>query len=135
MIAQLQQYLTEATAFAHTLVEKEEASRPNLRGACAIASAWLFRRLKQEGLDAEVVLSHAHCYVRVNGLLMDPTATQFDMEPFVSEGLPESCVCPWEYEEYATARDLDELMRVMDNSGWSWDADRIYLYVLKGEAA
>lgn len=133
MTQQLQQCLDEAHAFAHTLVPLEDNVSSNLQGACAIASAWLLCRLQEEGLDAEVVISHAHCYVRVHGLLMDPTATQFGMEPFIADRLPENCKCPWEYEEVMVADSLNGLLHLMENNGWPWDAERIYQYVVKGD--
>lgn len=137
MSAQLQPYLDEAHAFARSLAEREDGIRYDLRGACALASTWLLLRLQQEGLDAEVVVSHAHCYVRARPrrrkrwLLMDPTSTQFNVEPFIAPHPPESC--PWEYEILAVCDSVEEVIAVLEDAGWSWDVERIHRYVLNEE--
>lgn len=54
---------------------------PNdLMGWCAIASAELFRRLKNAGVDAEIHMStewNAHVFLIVEDHVIDVTATQF----------------------------------------------------------
>ncbi len=57
----------------------------DLCGMCAIASAELFRRLKDMGYSPKIALydgdDHCHCFVLVNGQIVDVTATQFGKNP------------------------------------------------------
>jgi hypothetical protein len=50
-----------------------------LAGACAVASVLVFRRLRALGFPAVLVLNQndTHCFVMVERLVIDPTATQF----------------------------------------------------------
>jgi hypothetical protein len=55
-------------------------------GACAIASFALSNKLRKDGFTAEMVLGkhisqlnleESHCWVQLNGLIIDPTYSQF----------------------------------------------------------
>ena len=59
---------------------KAEAAKYNpdtLCGWCAIASAHLFRALKNEGIESELHYVSGHCFVVVDDYVVDVTATQF----------------------------------------------------------
>jgi hypothetical protein len=82
--------LVTATTIAYTVrdwVEKEAFRKnyhpDNLLGWCAIASAELHKRLKKEGIKADICVSTehymgSHCYIVIEDHVLDVTATQFD---------------------------------------------------------
>jgi hypothetical protein len=58
------------------------AGTSNMSGWCAIASAYLFRLLKQDGIDAEIRVRstdgpEAHVFLCVDDYVVDVTADQF----------------------------------------------------------
>jgi len=55
---------------------------PDLKGLCAISSYRLFKRLKKNGLEGEIVLMSfengiSHCWIESGGEAFDLTMTQF----------------------------------------------------------
>ena len=49
----------------------------NLAGACAIGAAATYKSLKQKGFDPVIVIGIGHCWVEIDNIIIDPTATQF----------------------------------------------------------
>jgi ferredoxin len=70
----------------------------NLGGACAIASTVLQKVLRQRGYDAEFVCSEGkhchHCWVEVQGEVVDITATQFGQDYPEVHVVPPNCGDP-----------------------------------------
>jgi hypothetical protein len=66
-------------------VERAPSIEPDLGGACAIASYALWRVLRARGFPAVFVFQAdselAHCWVELNGYVVDITATQFGGPP------------------------------------------------------
>jgi hypothetical protein len=59
--------------------------RSDLRAMCAVASFALYNRLKNEGYDCVFVSGkfkdwNDHCWVEIDGCIVDITATQFGIE-------------------------------------------------------
>jgi hypothetical protein len=125
-----------AHEWARTLqqTKEKERIRRNLCGACAITSAWLWRRLHNAGIDATIVIGQGHVFLMVGRWYVDATATQFGKKPvLVMSRRPKLAYkrydSPWEARW--TAESLDELMERMEEEGWYWDAERIVEYVLE----
>lgn len=55
----------------------------SLAGMCAIASFKLSENLDKHGIDNELVMTHTHVWVQVNGRVLDITATQFGYPPII----------------------------------------------------
>lgn len=57
--------------------------RSDLSGACAIASRVLCLELDKRGIDCELITGfydvHDHCWVNVEGMILDITASQFGL--------------------------------------------------------
>jgi hypothetical protein len=60
---------------------------PNLSGLCAIASAELWDRLTAGGAEARIVANElygeGHCFVMIDDIMIDVTATQFGQQKIV----------------------------------------------------
>lgn len=54
-----------------------------LTGMCAIASFRLSENLEKHGIKHELVMTHTHVWIQVNGHALDITATQFGHPPIV----------------------------------------------------
>jgi hypothetical protein len=63
----------------------------SLAGLCAIATARLYRELKQEGIHGQIWSNSYHCFLTVNNKVVDVTATQFGRERVV--------ITPTEYSD------------------------------------
>ncbi len=68
---------TEVRQETEQYAKKQITINPNLCGLCAIASAELFKRLKQIGHRPRICFTYGHCFIRVGAYLVDVTATQF----------------------------------------------------------
>lgn len=54
---------------------------PDLAGLCAIVSKELCERLQQNGYKAKIAYNGHHCFVILQGRIIDLTATQFGNYP------------------------------------------------------
>jgi hypothetical protein len=90
---------------------------PTLAGMCAIASVELFRRLSAAGYAPFLAMSHAdrcdHCFVVLDGRVVDVTATQFGESAVVIELLKRaSNVSYWQINaHFGSAGALREYLR------------------------
>ena len=58
-------------------IAKEENLPNKLNGMCARASAILFRLLKSKGFTPSICFGHCHCFIEIEDLVVDVTASQF----------------------------------------------------------
>lgn len=59
------------------------SSKDTLEGMCAIASCNLFQRLKNRNIESRLHINEWHCFLTVDGKILDVTATQFKKLPKV----------------------------------------------------
>ena len=99
----------------------------DLEGLCAIASVELFRRLKQQKIEAKIHLaSHdefLHCYVTVNDYVVDLTATQFGHSDkvVVKPHNSHMTIFNWYWRPIKTFDCEKKLIRYQRKIGWSYD--------------
>tara|TARA_Y100000310_G_C20551514_1_gene748328 strand:- start:357 stop:785 length:429 start_codon:yes stop_codon:yes gene_type:complete len=94
----------------------------NLQGMCAVTSAYLFKRLTDEGLYPKIGYARArfvgHVFVICNGLVVDVTASQYGKKKIIVSSLkgfkpPAS----WPTKDYDVLDSLAELE--LEQSIWS----------------
>jgi hypothetical protein len=124
----------EAHQFARKLRDEllTEWISDDLTGACAIASAFLHARLKEQGINSRVCLGDCHAFVRVDDLYVDVTCEQFGYEPIWIGPNPPNENPTW-YEDFSTD-DIHDLMTQMEHGAWPWDARQIHDLVVRRAA-
>jgi hypothetical protein len=94
-------------------------------GGCAIASAYLLKRLQSRGIAARVIIGNGHCHVRVRGIIVDVTATQFQRRRILITA--KRLGGPWTIRYTATS--LDTYIERLRRAGWN-DYKAVLHYVV-----
>jgi|2_EtaG_2_1085320.scaffolds.fasta_scaffold03003_7 hypothetical protein len=102
--------------------QHKDQFKRNLSGMCAVASAYLFKKLKDEGFYPKIGYARkdmtGHVFVICNDLVIDVTASQYGKRKVTVSSLkkfepPDS----WPTKDYDVLRDLNELE--MEQTIWS----------------
>jgi hypothetical protein len=105
--------------------EADKSSREStLMGFCAIGSAELYRRLKKQGVEAEIHMycgeECSHVYLLVDDHVVDITATQFDEFRYEPVLIVHSKVAEqhYFYQSFETFRDVKALRKYQNDNKW-----------------
>ena len=126
-IQRVRQIATNVRRWAERKNDRLDMFYSDLCGMCAIASAELFCRLKNEGFKPVLVHAFGHVYVELEGYIVDVTCTQFSIRyPKVMvrkrERLPRD-ETNWRDREFwdnvlSRHRSIDSLRRKQESLGW-----------------
>lgn len=84
----------------------------DLQGLCAIAARRLFLEFKNEGYSPKIAYQKNHCFVLVDGYLVDVTATQFAHAEVVVRRFTNVKGWYWEVQRtYTTVRGFNSRLR------------------------
>lgn len=91
LLSEIEKVLIETHMWLKQYARKQPLSEDlcakSLRGFCAVGASKLFSNLIENGFNAKIVMAekgnHAHFFVKLNGCVLDVTATQFGQEEIV----------------------------------------------------
>jgi len=106
----------KARKTAENIAEREDLPY-RMNGMCARASAILFELLRAADIKALICFGRHHCYLKVDELVVDITATQF--------GYSRVFIVP-ENELYSQLSEVHQLQLLDGTSYWNYEDDRVF---------
>ena len=113
----------EATRSWAEQIARDETFPQSLNGLCIRASVRLFRQLKKQGFKPKICCHVAyprHFYIKLNGVVIDVTASQYDLEKiFVRNEQDVKYMIPYTFKNKIEFLDIGTLSHFLELADWS----------------